>query len=839
MKRLALILLLLCVAAPSWATTYWVRQDSIPAQTFHDGRDSSNVMNLAHANAVATHGDVILMLGGVYTTTPVPVQSGTGYGANLITYRSAYNDTASVTVTTGLTFDGSAADSFVCWRSLKFTGSLDFGISTRDVAHLMFSNCRIAGGGINITRAYACSIDSTFAYRVGPALNHQYGIQVKAADTTNTCRRDSIRNTTMILYNVSAAATSGSFYYVGTDCYMSKVKQYCYTGTTDLAQQRFARFAGGLRWTMVDCKWVGVNNMLTGGSNETMNWTFKDGFRLTKMYRDTVIITGSYVTTSPEISFGQATSQGGIGGNSYRSCYFSNQTGSDRGISWYASGMDGDSLVGNTYVSRGSSVYCYYSRGEEATMTTNSIVDHNIFVTFAHANALNMSRGSTPTISQGVVFTNNIFYSSTVTNADSTIRAVAMGTASDWTADTYGPISCDYNMTAMPRSSTLRGLSWSGGTDYYHSGGAWSTANGTAQDTHSRHGTPTFQDTTLANFNAQPLPGSASLFGPDGYVGPLNLSSSAGPWTVTVTPGAHGSTSPGTTVVADGGTLVLQLVPAAGYDVASVTLDGVTSTNPGDWPNNYYPFTNVTANHTFSCTFSAINYVITASAGANGSISPTGDTNNSYGGSRTFTITPDASYGVQSVLIDGVNFGTPTSVTFSNITSNHTVSATFVANASYTITPTIVGSGTVSPAVATTVSSGGSQAFTFTANAGWTVYSVVVDGVAQATTSPYTFSNVTANHTIVITFVQNEQSISVDVSSGTGGSISTTGSSFAAGGGNLCFFICAKQGYGIDNVTVDGVSMGAIPGYTFRRVVAPHSISATFKRTSWRWEAAW
>jgi len=73
-------------------------------------------------------------------------------------------------------------------------------------------------------------------------------------------------------------------------------------------------------------------------------------------------------------------------------------------------------------------------------------------------------------------------------------------------------------------------------------------------------------------------------------------------------------------------------------------------------------------------------YTITASAGANGSISPTGTVTVASGGSQTFTFTPSAGYAVASVTVDGVSKGVLSSYTFSNVTANHTISVAFAVS---------------------------------------------------------------------------------------------------------------------------------------------------------------
>ncbi|HUJ68716.1 MAG TPA: fibronectin type III domain-containing protein, partial [Syntrophorhabdales bacterium] len=87
-------------------------------------------------------------------------------------------------------------------------------------------------------------------------------------------------------------------------------------------------------------------------------------------------------------------------------------------------------------------------------------------------------------------------------------------------------------------------------------------------------------------------------------------------------------------------------------------------------------------------------FTITASAGTGGTISPTGATTVSYGGSQSYTTAPNTGYSVASVAVDGASIGAVTSYTFSNVTGNHTIAASFAAAA---VTPVLT-SITVTPA---------------------------------------------------------------------------------------------------------------------------------------------
>ena len=72
-------------------------------------------------------------------------------------------------------------------------------------------------------------------------------------------------------------------------------------------------------------------------------------------------------------------------------------------------------------------------------------------------------------------------------------------------------------------------------------------------------------------------------------------------------------------------------------------------------------------------------YTITASAGPNGSISPSGNVTVNQGLDKSFTITPDTGYNIADVLVDGNSVGAVSSHTFTSVTEDHSISATFSA----------------------------------------------------------------------------------------------------------------------------------------------------------------
>ena len=71
-------------------------------------------------------------------------------------------------------------------------------------------------------------------------------------------------------------------------------------------------------------------------------------------------------------------------------------------------------------------------------------------------------------------------------------------------------------------------------------------------------------------------------------------------------------------------------------------------------------------------------YTIKATAGAGGSISPSGNVSVREGRDRTFTITPDKGYAISNVKIDGKSIGAVKSYTFENVRRNHAIEVIFM-----------------------------------------------------------------------------------------------------------------------------------------------------------------
>ena len=365
---------------------------------------------------------------------------------------------------------------------------------------------------------------------------------------------------------------------------------------------------------------------------------------------------------------------------------------------------------------------------------------------------------------------------------------------------------------------------------------AWNADSGTVAGYDVYYGLSTGNYTTTVNAGNNTTTTLQNLSSPTYYIAVTAYDSSGNQSgfspelaidLLTASAGAGGTIAPsGSFFQGQGASQTFTITPSAGYQIAGVQVDGasvgaVTS----------FTLSDITASHTIAATFSAqgTQYTITASAGSNGSISPSGSVMVSSGASQTFAITPSSGYKVAGVQVDGTAVGAVTTYTFSNVTGNHTISATF-ASGPFTITPTVGANGSISPATAVTVNSGASQTFAITPASGYQISSVLVDGASIGAVTSYTFSNVTASHTISATFALN--TFAITPTAGANGSISPATAVSVNNGASQTFTITPSAGYQIAGVQVDGASVGAVASYTFSNVTANHTISASFATAS-------
>ncbi len=112
--------------------------------------------------------------------------------------------------------------------------------------------------------------------------------------------------------------------------------------------------------------------------------------------------------------------------------------------------------------------------------------------------------------------------------------------------------------------------------------------------------------------------------------------------------------------------------PDNNYLIEDVLVDGV-SVGPVD----SYRFTFVTRDHTIHATFVPKNNTIIASAGEGGQIYPEGKVSVDRGDDQRFEIKADPDYSILDVLVDGESQGPLREYTFTNVSADHEITATF------------------------------------------------------------------------------------------------------------------------------------------------------------------
>ncbi|MFA6963897.1 MAG: BspA family leucine-rich repeat surface protein [Patescibacteria group bacterium] len=216
--------------------------------------------------------------------------------------------------------------------------------------------------------------------------------------------------------------------------------------------------------------------------------------------------------------------------------------------------------------------------------------------------------------------------------------------------------------------------------------------------------------------------------------------------TINTTGTGMGDLDQATQTVNYGANLTVVATPAASSTFAGWSGD---ATGTGD-----ASFTNITANKTITATFTIRSYTVTISKAGNG----TGDLDQStqvvtYGANLTVAATPAVSSDFTGWSGDAAGTG---SAALTNITADKTITATFTLK-TYTISSSAGSNGAISPLGDNLANYGTSPEYTITPSDGYYISNVVVDGSAISGTLPssYTFTNVTATHSISVSFAAN------------------------------------------------------------------------------------
>jgi len=252
-----------------------------------------------------------------------------------------------------------------------------------------------------------------------------------------------------------------------------------------------------------------------------------------------------------------------------------------------------------------------------------------------------------------------------------------------------------------------------------------------------------------------------------------------------------------------------------GYKNLLVTLDGSPVAATGT--------VTMDRDHTLSASALIQTFTISASSGPNGSISPTGSTTLNYNGSQTYTITPNSGFVVSNVLVDGTSVGAVTSYTFSNLTANHTISATFATPPDFVLTVNLGAGATGVPSNTLGYTLGTLVHYSYSTAPGYTNLQVFLDGVPVPS-----FGDVPMDSAHTLTVTAQILTYTITASAGPNGGISPPGITTVNWGSSPVYTITPDPGYQVATLLVDGASVGASTTYTFAPMFFNQTIAATF-----------
>jgi len=330
--------------------------------------------------------------------------------------------------------------------------------------------------------------------------------------------------------------------------------------------------------------------------------------------------------------------------NCYSICLLSATTGNN-------SSVDTGGLVG--YCSSGSVVNSYYLNTCGGNNTyggqpmSSDAMQSAEFVSILNAGSLTYKQDTQPYVNEGYPIFSGFSIDTQPATSVSYTSAILNGS---YTSDCYNIISqgFEYKKTTEQHFTVvnctagqsryaydLRGLTH--GTTYHYR--AFVTA-----DEGSAYG-------ELVQFTTSTLPS----------------------YTITASSSNGGNINPiGNVTVYEGESKTFTITPASDYVIQSVLVDGESVGTPSS-----YTFENVNENHTISVSFRSLIHHITATVSDHGTISPNGDIIVQEGQNKTFTITPDPGFEIAALIVDNDTIEPVSTYIFSNVTSNHTIKASF------------------------------------------------------------------------------------------------------------------------------------------------------------------
>ncbi len=295
--------------------------------------------------------------------------------------------------------------------------------------------------------------------------------------------------------------------------------------------------------------------------------------------------------------------------------------------------------------------------------------------------------------------------------------------------------------------------------------------------------------------------------------------------------GGHGTVSPPSQAVSPGGTAAVNITPATGYGIESISDNGVVVPT-----SNPYVITGVAADHQVVVAFGIKEFTVTATAaGGHGTVTPASQTT-TYGDTASIDLTPDAGYHVATVTDNGAPMPVSDPYEISDVAADHNVVVTFAIN-QYSISASVDGGhGTATP-VSPTAAFGDTATINIVADAGYHAATIVDNEVSEPVATPYLINNVHADHTVVVTFAAADFMVAATAAGGHG-TVSPTTQNISLHGNAQPIVITAAPGYHIATVTDNTAPQTATSPYQVNDVTTDHAVVATFAANFYQVQAS-
>jgi VCBS repeat-containing protein len=295
-------------------------------------------------------------------------------------------------------------------------------------------------------------------------------------------------------------------------------------------------------------------------------------------------------------------------------------------------------------------------------------------------------------------------------------------------------------------------------------------------------------------------------------------------YTMTTSTDSHGHISPnGEIQVAEGHLQQFQFHPDKGYDIDKVLVDG----SPVEVIQQSLTLYNVQKNYDIQAFFKKVNFTIDSMSGQGGVIDPEGSIVVEKNNQQIFHIQPNDGFEIEKLLIDGIAVQQSDTYTFTDMTSNHSIAASFQSK-QFIVHTTSGPNGTIAPQGDIAVDWGEELILIIEPASNYAVDQVLLDNQPVTLTAGYyfTLTDIHANHDFSVSFKRVHQIVSIV--SGDGQTM-PSGIVMVEQNQRQDFEIIPDIGHKLDKFQIDDayVSIDDL-SYTFESVIRDHQLIATF-----------